>query len=386
HGDRITLSRNPHYFRAGEGLPRFDRLVFRFIGVNLTSNMADLLSGECDLLDVEAVSGDEMETQRLLEMDAEGLLQAHVTTVRTWEHADFSIGHADYDYGYQPGRDRPDLFGDPRTRQAIAHCMDRQSLVDELLYGRSQVPLTYVPQEHPLFNPDVANYPFSISRGSALLEEAGWLDLDGDPDTPRTAQGVPDVPDGTPLSFAYWTTEASIRQQVAPILKETLAQCGVQLHVQHFPAAEFFADAPEGDLFSRRFDMAEFAWLSDFLPPCDLFMSENIPGDPEALNPDGSRRFPMGWAGQNNSGYSNPEFDEACQAAREALPGGPGYVENHHRAQEIFAEDLPAIPLFQPVWVTAARADFCGHQMDPTAYSDTWNIEAYDYGEGCEGQ
>jgi len=100
----------------------------------------------------------------------------------------------------------------------------------------------------------------------------------------------------------------------------------------------------------------------------------------------GSRRFPMGWAGQNNSGYSNPEFDEACQAAREALPGGPGYVEHHRRAQEIFAEDLPAIPLFQPVWATAARADFCGHQMDPTAYSDTWNIEVYDYGEGCEGQ
>ncbi|HEX9617444.1 MAG TPA: peptide ABC transporter substrate-binding protein, partial [Anaerolineales bacterium] len=383
-GDRITLSRNPNYFRASEGLPRFDRLVFRFVGENLTRNIASLLSGECDLLDIEAVLGDELGTQLLLDMDDEGLLQAQVTTVRTWEHADFSIGHAGYDDGYQPGRDRPDFFGDRRTRQAIAQCIDRQRLVDELLYGRSRVMHAYLPEEHPLFNPEVPRYGFSVSRGTTLLEEVGWLDLDGDPDTPRTAQGVPDVPDGTLLVFNYWTTEASVRQKIVPILQENLAQCGVQLNVQHFPAAEFFADPPEGDLFSRRFDMAEFAWLTGSLPPCDLFTSENIPGDPEASNPDGSPRFPKGWAGQNNTGYSNPEFDEACQAAQEALPGGPGYVENHHRAQQIFAEDLPVVPLFQVLWVTAARADFCGHRMDPTAYSDTWNIEEYDYGVGCE--
>jgi peptide/nickel transport system substrate-binding protein len=385
NGDRITLSRNPYYFRAAEGLPRFDRLVLRFVGQNFAGNIAALLAGDCDLFEQEASLGDERETQLLLEMDAEGRLQAHVTTGTVWEHADFSIGHADYEDGYQPGHDRPDLFGDRRTRQAIAHCMDRQRLVDELLYGRSKVPLTYLPEDHPLSNPDVPRYEFSISRGSALLEEAGWLDLDGDSGTPRTAQGVQDVPDGTPLSFGYWTTEASIRQKIAPILKETLAQCGVELNVQYFPAEEFFADAPQGDLLSRRFDMAEFAWLTGFLPPCDLFMSENIPGDPEALNPDGSPRFPKGWAGQNNSGYSNPEFDEACQAAREALPGGPGYVENHRRAQEIFAEDLPVIPLFLRLKVTISRADFCGYEPDPTASSDTWNIEAYDYGEGCKG-
>jgi peptide/nickel transport system substrate-binding protein len=383
-GDRITLSRNPYYFRAAEGLPRFDRLVYSFVGNDLTKNIASLVSGECDLLDIEAVLGDDLGSQLLLDMDAEGLLQAHVTTVRSWEHADFSLGHADYDDGYQPGRDRPDLFGDPRTRQAIAHCIDRQRLVDELLYGRSRVMHSYLPEEHPLFNPDVPRYGFNISRGSELFEEAGWRDLDGDPDTPRTAQGVPNVPEGTPLSFRYWTTEASVRQKIVPILQETLARCGVRLEVQYFPAAEFFADPPEGDLFSRRFDMAEFAWLTGTLPPCDLFTSENIPGDPEVLNPDGSPRFPKGWEGQNNPGYSDPEFDEACQAAREALPGGPGYEEKHQRAQQIFADELPVIPLFQNLWVTAARADFCGHQMDPTADSDTWNIEEYDFGEGCE--
>lgn len=69
--------------------------------------------------------------------------------------------------------------------------------------------------------------------------------------------------------------------------------------------------------------------ITPFLPPCDLFMSENIPGDPEALNPDGRSRFPQGWAGQNNSGYSNPEFDEACQGRFLWASNGSHRLQRH---------------------------------------------------------
>ena len=102
------------------------------------------------------------------------------------------------------------------------------------------------------------------------------------------------------------------------------------------------------------------------------------------MNPDGTPRFPQGWAGQNNSGYSSTEFDQACHEARAVLPGQSGYTENHKLAQEIFARDLPVIPLYQHIKYTITRPDFCNHWMDPTAGSDTWNIEEYDYGEGCE--
>jgi peptide/nickel transport system substrate-binding protein len=150
------------------------------------------------------------------------------------------------------------------------------------------------------------------------------------------------------------------------------------------PAAEFFADAPEGDLFSRRFDMAEFAWLTAADPPCDLFTSDSIPGDPNVLNSDGKARFPQGWGGQNETGYSNPEYDQACWAAREALPEMPEYVENHLKAQEIFARDLPVIPLYLRIKFAISRPDFCGMSFDPTSPSELWNIESFDYGEGCK--
>jgi peptide/nickel transport system substrate-binding protein len=383
-GKYVKMVPNEHYFRAQEGLPRFDQLIYRFVGTDPLANLSSIVSGECDVLEWEAsyaMQAEHMVT--LLEMEADGQVKAHFSTGTTWEHVDFSIGHVDYDDGYQPGSDRLDFFGDVRTRQAIALCMDRQKLVDELFYGKSSVPDTYLPQEHPLFNSQAAHYEFNPAAGSALLEQVGWIDADDDPATPRVAHGMEDIPDGTLLSFNYTTTTSTERQQVTQILAESLAQCGIQVTLEYLPAADFFADPPDGDLFSRRFDMVQFAWLTGPDPACDLYTSDSIAGDPELVGSEGELRFPKGWKGQNDTGYSNPEYDQACWAAREALPEMPEYTENHIKAQEIFARDLPVIPLYLRIKFAVTRPDFCGLIIEPTSNSELWNIENFDYGEGC---
>jgi peptide/nickel transport system substrate-binding protein len=83
------------------------------------------------------------------------------------------------------------------------------------------------------------------------------------------------------------------------------------------------------------------------------------------------------------SGYSNPEYDAACKAALQALPGQPAYEENHLAAQLIFSNDLPVVPLFLRLKLAATRPDMCNFFMDPTADSEMWNIEEFGYGEGC---
>ncbi|HLF89603.1 MAG TPA: ABC transporter substrate-binding protein, partial [Anaerolineales bacterium] len=375
-GSQIRLAKNQHYFRADEGLPRFDTLIFRFTGEGSDLNIARLLSGECDVMDIETHLDDSI--TELRELDQSGQLQAHFTTGTVWEHADFGIAAVMYDDGYQLGIDRPDFFGDVRSRRAIAYCMDRQQIVDTVLFGQSEVPNTYLPSTHPLYHPNAPQYPFDPTAGMALLDEVGWRDMDGDPGTPRVAQGISSVPDGTPLSFSYWTTTSTQRQQAAQILADSLAQCGIQLNLQTWETADLFADGPDGPLFGRNFDMTQFAWLTGVTPPCDLYLTEQIPGEDVT-------RFPYRWGGTNLTGYSNPAFDEACQRALSLLPGQPGYEDAHHLAQQIFAEDLPVIPLYLRIRVTATRPDFCGHSMDSTADSDFWNIEEYDYGVGCTG-
>lgn len=374
-GDSISLVKNENYFRASEGLPKFETVVYRIAGENSNANIAKILSGECDIVDQTSHLDDQSEL--LLELSAAGQVNATFVTGTTWEHADFGIVPVDYDDGWQAG-DRPDFFSDVRTRRAMTMCMDRQAVVDTVMFGQSLVLDTYLPPQHPLFNSTVTSYAFDVAGASALLDEVGWLDEDGDPATPRTYAGDnPNIPAGTPLSINYITTNATQRVQATQVLAQTMAECGIEAKLEYFPAGEYFADGPDGVLFGRRFDIGQFAWLTGVAPPCELWKTDQIPGDPEnGFN---------GWGGQNASGFSNAEYDAACNAAISSLPGQPAYDENHLLAQQIFADQLPVAPLYLRLKLAATRVDMCNFIMDPTNNSEMWNIEAFDYGESCGG-
>lgn len=384
YGDHISLWRNPNYHRASEGLPYFDKLVYRFVGQDSEANLAAMASGECDFLDQEAslqLLGPEIETT--MELDASGEINADFTAGTVWEHVDFGILPLAYDDGYFAGVERPDFFGEARTRQAVTMCMDRQSIVETVMHGQSEVVDTYIPPAHPLFNPEAANYVYDVDAASALLNEIGWVDHDGLPETPRLSYGVWNVVESTPFVFTLLTTTAVQRQQAAQMLVDSLAQCGIQVELVFLPSDEFYAPGPEGVVFGRNFDLAQFAWFTGISPRCDLWTTEQIPGDPNILNEEGNSIFPFGWSGLNAAGYSNPEYNTVCHKALGALPGTPDYYENHLRAQEIFAAELPSIPLYMRLKLAVSRPDMCGFQMDPTASSELWNLEALDYGENC---
>jgi peptide/nickel transport system substrate-binding protein len=383
-GKSITLHKNPNYFRAGEGLPKFDRVIFRTIGENPNTNIAALLSGECDI--VSASLDDQIEL--LLELHAAGKLKATFTTGTVWEHIDFGIQHVDYDDGYQLGVDRPDFFSDVRTRQAFAMCMDRQALVEDIFFGQSLVPDSYAPPQHPFYNPNVKRYDFDVAAGSSLLEEVGWVDDDSDPETPRVAQDVPNVPDGTRLEVDYETTSSPIRQQVTAIIQDSLAQCGIKANIQLYDSSEWFADGPEGKLWGRRYDLGQFAWFTG--PQIWCYYGSHFATGPAGATwisiLDGVERTfsSEGWGGGNQTGFANDEYDQACGTAFNSLPGQPEYEAAHLEAQRIFGEQLPMVPLYLWIKVTATRPDMCGVIMDPTAFTAFWNIEEFDYGEGCE--
>jgi peptide/nickel transport system substrate-binding protein len=383
-GEYISLRKNPLYFRSDEIELKFDQLLFRFVGVDGANNLEALSNGFCDVLDQEAsASLMEGEIETLRQLEADGGSQVHISTSPIWEHADFGIRPASYDDGYQPGEDRPDTFADVRTRQAFAMCVDRQEINQEVLFGESVVPGSYLPGDHPLFNPDLARYEFDPGAAVELLEQVGWVDSDGDPTTPRVARGIQGIFDGTPLVITYTTSNALQRQRSSQILADSLAECGIQIELQYGEASEVFAPGPEGPIFGRRFDLAQFAWDSGILPRCELWTSQQISGDPILKDENGLPRYPYGWGGANQTGFSSLDYDQACRTASETLPGQPGFIENHHLSQSIFAEQLPVIPLYQRLKLALARPDMCGFELDPSATSEMWNIEGFDYGTSC---
>jgi peptide/nickel transport system substrate-binding protein len=261
--------------------------------------------------------------------------------------------------------------------------MDRQAVVDTVMFGQSIVLDTYIPPAHPAFATDVKHWDFDVDAASALLDEIGWLDDDNDSATPRVASGVTGVPDGTLLEFSYGTTSATQRMQATQVMGESMALCGMKVNLEYYPASEWFADGPEGNLFGRRTDLGQFAWLTGVEPSCGLYQTENIPGDPTEINPYTGKLYTFGWGGQNQTGWSNPEYDAVCNAAVQSLPGQPAYLENHIKAQEIFGDNLPVVPLYLRLKLAATRPDFCNFIMDTTNNSEMWNIENFGYGPLC---
>jgi peptide/nickel transport system substrate-binding protein len=364
-GDHITMKRNPNYFRSGEGLPYFDFLVYRFMEADGEALDA-LLAGECDFIDRTAMLEDQI--PRLLELEEAGRLKLAFQTGTAWEQVAFGINS--FNEARQP------IFDLKEVRQAIAMCIDREAISAAHMFGDVVVPDTYVQPAHPLHNPEVRRYEFDPEAASALLESSGWLDHDQDVSTPRISQSVPGVLDGTPFSFVYLASDDVYGQVDGQMVKESLARCGIQVEVNLQTWSVLMEPGPEGPVFGRQFDMAQFAWATAWEPACYLFESDEVPGP----YPD----FPKGWGGGNPTGFSNPDFDQACRQTRFSLPDVSAYQEAHAQAQSIFAEELPALPLYFRQKVMVMRPDMCGVEVDPAGNRVLESLESFDFGDNCQ--
>ncbi len=351
--DTFTLYPTPNYAGAEPGA-RFAPLVFQVVGNDGEANLARLLSGECDVLDPSTLAGVTPENLQILAES--GRAKLLTSNAGAWELLYFGITPRSYDDGYAPATDRPNFFGDVRTRQAIAHCLDREALLAATTAGQGAVLHTYLPDTHALFNPAAAQYPHDPDAAAALLEEAGWV---AGPDGQRSARGIADIPDGTPFNIGYAVVDNPINRAVATQLVDDLRACGIGVEVTITPRDQYYATGEASPVFGRTFDLAQYTWAVDnsLEPSCHLFLGYTIPG------PEGEA-FPLGWNGWNVTGWQNAEFDDSCQTARNALPGQAAHGPLHAAAQEIFAAELPAIPLFTYTQFALTRPDVCGLQLE----------------------
>jgi peptide/nickel transport system substrate-binding protein len=367
-GENIHLVKNLNYFRADSDLPKFDELTYLFMP-DANAAITALVNGTCDVLDPSINLDGQVALLQQMQTDEQAKLITTQTSTMEW--LGLGIVPASYDDGFSSTADRPDIFGDVRTRKAIAYCLDRQKVVDTVLFGLSQVPDVYLPFDHPLHNGTLQTYTFDPASGSQILEQVGWLDHDNDPSTPRQSLGVANTPNGTPLVLNYNTTSATQRRQVVEIFTQSLADCGIGLNPIYQNASDFYAQGPTGPLFGRQFDLAEYAIsVTTLEPQCSWFTTNQIPKETN------------NWVGTNVSGFSDPDFDSSCEQALQVLPNEPEYTF-HQQAQTIFASELPSIPLYMRLKVAASRNDLCGFTLDPSSTYALANLESFDYGSAC---
>lgn len=360
-GQFIRLEKNPNYFRAADGFPKFDSLVFRFMK-DAEAGISELISGQCDLLDTSLRLDGQLDL--LTQLEKNNQVRTIVSTTPIIERLDFGIEQA--------SGTRPNLFGDVRTRQGIASCLNREKVVSTVMGGLTVVPDSFVPAKHPLYNDQITKYPFDPNKGVGLLADAGWEDTDKDPATPRTSVGIQGIPNGTPLTLNYWTTSALQRRQVSEILADSLRQCGVGVNLKYYDQNDFYAQGSVGPLFGRQFDLAEYAiGVNGTQPPCQWFLRSEIPTKEN------------NWVGINVSAYASADYDTVCSRAIRILPDKPEQKEAFNQVQVLYGNDLPSIPLYQRIKVAASREDLCNFSLDAFSLNDLWAIEEIDFGLAC---
>lgn len=366
-GDSISLTRNPNYFRAGEGLPVFDRLVYRFVS-DPDAALQNLLSGACDLLDPTLVY--ETRLAEISAFQASGELNIHLQLATAWEQITLGIVPA--------ATGQSSHFTQMEVREAAALCIDRQAIASQVLAGLAQPAQSLFPPGYPGAVESGSRLEFDPQAGQQRLEAAGWHDLDNEPATPRTSLAVPGFTDGAPLQVAYLVSSDSDRQIAAQLVQQGLQDCGFGVEISTLPYAEYLAPGPQGPVFGRNFDLAQFAWP---LPPenpaslCALYLSGEIPGPyPE---------FPRGWGGGNASGYASSAYDQACQFLLAAPAEWQSYAPAVEQVQQLLESDVPVLPLYWRFRAALSRPEVCGLAQAGTTSSWLWNLEAFRRDPAC---
>ncbi|TFH66341.1 MAG: hypothetical protein E4G90_04075, partial [Gemmatimonadales bacterium] len=278
-GEQIMLIPNPNYTRSAEGLPEFDRLIFRFVGDDGRVGVQQLLTGECDVLD-ESVLG---------VLDA-SLLEPYL-----------AVGGIDLSWAVEPevgmlifntapiGRQGEAYFQAPAARQAVGACLDRAALVEDLFAGYGVLPETWPLGEiidEPTAFPIIA---FDPQTGRDLLRSIGWVEVEGEPDQPRVAWGVPGVSNGTRLSVSFSSTGSALDVAISARLQQDLVGCGFEVQIQTVTFEEWVEPWPQGVIFGRGFDMTHTRWPVWVTPVCEVLAGREIPGadHPYGINASG---------------------------------------------------------------------------------------------------
>lgn len=369
-GDHITLIRNEHYWRRGEGLPHLDAVIHKVIPDS------NALLAAVSLGEVQVATQDGLDISQSADLDRaakEGRLVPYYVAGTAWEHIDFNLNPVD---------DRIPLGACLKLRQAIALGTDRETIVKVIQRAKGRVQHTFVPEEHWAYPPSrmLVKYPYDPARARRLLSELGFADHDADPQTPWVAtrditctitvdntgrQKEQRIPKGTPLELDLLTTSGVIiREDTTLLFEANMREIGIRINLDYQPADVVLADGPQGPIFGRRFDLGQFAWLTGVQPPVALYYCTEIPA-PE-----------NGWSGQNETGWCDPQYDRVAKRAAMTLQRSES-LPLYHQAQQIFMTNLPVLPLFARVKVMATTPDVMNFRPNPTVNSETWNIETW---------
>lgn len=317
--EELRYAANTDYFK--DGAPAVDGVVFRVVP-DPGSQVLALEAGELDWL--FAVRGPDI---------------ARLEAMPDIEIIRSPIGPGGSNCVSTVGFNLDDArLADRRLRRAIWHAVDRQAMVDRVLFGAGRVATAPIASGISFAHHDGLELPaFDPERSESLLDDIGWL---REGTSLRAASGVQGVEDGTPLSlrFHHFPSQAAYGE----LLRAQLARVGIELRLVVLEPPVFV----DVVFRERDFDTAIISYCNGTDPEIGVRRQY-----------DSSMIGPVPFS--NTAGYDNPVVDSLFQRAGTTVDREErGRL--YRRIQELAVEDLPYLWLVESVSARAHRTRCSG--------------------------
>ena len=348
-GERIIFQRNPDYWLKddeGNSLPYLDT-VMQTIVADLSAELAAFRAGESD---THGVLGEEF-----AQLDA--LQEEENFTIHRRGPA---FGTTFLGFNMNPGTnpetgepyvapEKLKWFGNTAFRQAVAHSIDKETIIEDVLHGQGYPQWASVsPAAGDFHNPSVRRYEYDVDEANGILDGLGWTDRDGD--------GIREDDAGETIEFALITnTGNTVRGEVTQRIAAGLEEIGVRAVYQSIE----FGDIVERLTYSHDWETVVIGFTGGPDPYGGITLwhsSEEL----HFWNP-GQERPATEWEAEVDDLYvrASQELDHKRR------------VEMYRRAQAVVAENVPLVYTVLPERLSAVRNVF--GNTTPTLYG-VWDI------------
>ena len=212
-----------------------------------------------------------------------------------------------------------------KVRKALAISIDRKAITENVTKAGQVPAYSFVPQgiknengedfaDREYYDPNNAN----IEEAKKLLAEAGY----------PNGEGLPT------LEFMYNTE--SDHKLVAQAIQQDWAKIGVNVELTNQEWKVFLNTRQEG-----QYEIARHGWSGDYVDPM-TFLDLWVTG-----------------GGNNDAGYSNPEYDKLVADAKKEADADKRW-EIMKQAEDVLMADMPIIPLYYYTKVKGAKPEVKG--------------------------
>ncbi|HJX37399.1 MAG TPA: ABC transporter substrate-binding protein [Anaerolineae bacterium] len=316
-GQRLILTRFDNYWKGWQD-NQFDKVVFEIVE-DIVQRLQMIEAGEADILR-------EMPPDKVTQLQANPNLKTYI---------DPSYMHMQFLLNTQKAP-----LNDPLVREALAYSVPYDEVVErgEGIFTQSRGAVPAAMWGHC---DDCFQYTYDPEKAGELLDQAGWVDTDGD--------GIRDK-DGQPLHLLLtYTSGATAHAWPTELWVFPAAEVGIELETQGMTYSAMWEYGRQDPQTAQ--DITIQQWWPTYVTPYDALFNMYHCQD-EIL--------------YNQSYYCNPEYDAMIDEA-DRLTGTDreAAVEMFQEAQKILVEENPAIWVMDILESFAISADIEGFVNNP---------------------